>query len=174
VSLVYHEQPSSSCEIGKDLLAEVLVVESFGRHEQKIYAVSLELGPHAVPLLAVGAVDRFRDDASTHRHLDLIPHQSEERRDEQRRPRLFISEQPGRDEVHGALAPSRALDKQDATLPADHCLDRLKLSITECGICSSDATQEVERPILKGRPHLGGRVLRPRRGFTPLPCASGC
>ena len=47
-------------------------------------------------------------------HLDLVAHQREQRRDEQRRPGALVAQQPRGDEVDGALAPPGALDDEDA------------------------------------------------------------
>ena len=69
---------------------------------------------HAVPLVAVGAVDRVRAQAEPLRGGDLVAHQREQRADDQRRAGAGLAQQRGRDEVDGGLAPARALHAQHA------------------------------------------------------------
>ena len=61
------------------------------------------------------------------RHLHLVPHQREQRRDEERGSCAAIPEQARRDEVDGALAPSGPLHEEEPRPPDGDRLDRLHL-----------------------------------------------
>src|SRR5439155_27244095 len=63
VGLVDHQQPDPGGEGGQDLVAEAVVVEAFGRDEQDVDRVGLQLSSDAVPLLVVRAVDGLGPDA---------------------------------------------------------------------------------------------------------------
>ena len=95
-----------------------------------------------VPVVDVGAVDRGGMDAGTLRHVDLVPHEREQRRDQERRPRAAITQQPRRDEVHRTLAPTGALHDEGATTVVDQGLDSLPLLGTEgAGGASGETTE---------------------------------
>ena len=63
--------------------------------------------------------------------LDLVAHEGEQRRDEHRRPGPGVAQQPGGDEVDGALAPPGALHDQRSAAAVDQRLDGLELAGSE-------------------------------------------
>ena len=115
-----------------------------GEIEQEIDLVAIDRLAHGVPVVAVLAVDRARAHAGPLGHLDLVPHQGEQRRHEDRRPGAVVAEQPRGDEVDGGLAPSGPLHEQDAPPVRDHRLDRLALAVAERGIRTGDPAEELE------------------------------
>jgi hypothetical protein len=61
----------------------------------------------------------------------LIPHQRQERADDDRRSRTTLSKQFGRDEINRALAPPSALNEQQPFLVIDESIDRFPLIWSE-------------------------------------------
>ena len=97
--------------------------------------------------IAVLAVDSEGSDAGALGHPDLVAHQREERRDEDRRSGPGVPEQPRRDEVHGRLPPPRALDEEDPTALNHDGVDGFELAWTEGGVRPSDGMQELEGAV---------------------------
>ena len=127
VRLVDHQQPDARREQRQHLVAELRVVEPLGRDQQQVDGVVGEHAPHRVPLVAVGRVDGVRADAEPLGGGDLVAHQRQQRRDDQRRPGAALAQQRGGDEVHGGLAPARALHAQHARPVVNQVGDRLAL-----------------------------------------------
>ena len=79
---------------------------------------------------------------------DLVAHEGEQRRDDQRRSGPGGAAQPGRDPVHRRLAPAGALDDHDLAALLDEGLDRAPLVVAQHG----------GRPGEPGQVLLGGRA----------------
>src|SRR5690606_6106195 len=62
---------------------------------------------------------------------DLVAHERDEGRYEERRPGSGVAQQLRRDEVDGRLAPARALHDERAAAGSDERLDRLELAVVE-------------------------------------------
>ena len=81
-----------------------------------------------------GAVDRLAPQPEPAGGLDLVAHQRQQRRDQQRRPEPLLAQQVGGQEVDGALAPPRALHHEHPRPIVDERLDRLALPVAELGV----------------------------------------
>ena len=162
VHLVDHEHPDARRERGEDVGAERRVGEALGRDEEHVDDVGLEVGGDLVPLVAVVAVDRAGGHAAAGAGVDLVAHEREQRRDDQRRTRARVAQEAGRDEVDGALAPAGALDDQHPPPILDQCADRVELTVAELGVRRRDERAE----------DLGG--ARPDVGVHRRTVPAGC
>ena len=90
----------------------------------------------------------MRADAEPLRRRDLVAHQRQQRRDDQRRPGALLAQQRGREEVDGGLAPARALHAQHAGAIVDEVRDRLELMLAEPGVGAREALQELFRTLI--------------------------
>jgi hypothetical protein len=147
VRLVDHEQARARGDRRQDVGAERLVVEPLGRDEEQVDLVALDRRDDLLPVVPVLAVDRAGDHAGALGHPDLVAHQHEERRDQDRRPGAGVAEQPRRDEVHGRLAPPGALDEEDRAALGDDGVDRLQLTLVEPSGWPGDRVQQLEGAI---------------------------
>ena len=73
--------------------------------------------------------------------VDLVAHQRQQRRDEQRRARALLAEQLGGDEVDRALAPPGALHDERAPALLDERPDRLELVAPEVGVVAHELAE---------------------------------
>ena len=107
--LVDHQQPDPLGEQRQHRVAELRVVEPLRADQQQVDRVGGEqrraTSSHAV---AVRRVDRVRADPEPLGRGDLVAHQREQRRDDQRRPGAPLAQQRGGEEVDGRLAPARS------------------------------------------------------------------
>ena len=133
VGLVDDEQSAALADHRQHLAAELLVRQPLRRDQQHVHLVHLELLFDVAPLLTVGAVDGEGTDAEPLSRLDLVTHEGEQRRDQQRRAESPVSQQPGGDEVDGALAPAGPLHEQHPTPLAGQRQDRIQLVGPEPG-----------------------------------------
>jgi hypothetical protein len=147
VRLVDHEQARAGGDRRQDVGAERRVVEPLGRDEEQVDLVGIDRGGDLLPIVSVLAVNREGSDARALGHPDLVAHQREERRHEDRRPGAGVAEQPRRDEVHGRLAPTGALDEEVPAALSDDGVDRLALALAEPSIGPGDRIQKLEGVI---------------------------
>ena len=90
-----------------------------------------EVGLDRHPVVAVGGVDRDGPQAQAVRSVDLVPHEAEERADDERWAVPLVPPQPGGDPVHEALAPPGPLHhERPGAVPHDR-LDGLALALAE-------------------------------------------
>ena len=75
--------------------------------------------------------------------IDLVSHQCQQRRDDERRPAPLVAQQLGGDPVHGRLAPSGPLDHQDTPTVPDQSVDRGELVVAQTGIGPGQRDQQV-------------------------------
>ena len=124
---------------------------------------------------------RLGTHAEPRRHLDLVAHERQQRRDEQRRAGALLAQHLRRDEVDGGLAPAGALHEQDTPPVTGDGLDRLELPGPEVGVGTEHEAQMVEsRAVVSHartvpsandseshpRPELRRRMPRWRSGVT--------
>ena len=93
VRLVDHEQADPLGEQRQHRLAELRVVEPLRADQQQVDRVIREQPAHLVPRRAVGRVDRVRADAEPLGRRDLVAHQRQQRRDDQRRAGARVAQQ---------------------------------------------------------------------------------
>jgi hypothetical protein len=101
--------------------------DGLGR-QRRVDLVPTHLGHDLVPSLGVRRVHRLRSDTHPRRRLDLVPHEGEEGGDQQRGATASVAQQPGGDEVDGALAPTGPLDDEDPLPPSSQCADGFELA----------------------------------------------
>ena len=160
VRLVDHQQTDAVDEQRQHAGAELRVVEPLGADQQQVDRVGVDQRAHLVPLVAVGRVDRVRPDPQPLGGRDLVAHQRQQRRDDERRPGAALAQQRGGDEVDGPLAPARALHAEHAGAVLDEVAHRLELVLAEA------RTRAGEIP----------RKFRARTSITPwtvLRCSAG-
>jgi hypothetical protein len=110
VGLVDHHQPDPLRQIGKDVAAELRVVQPLWGDQQQVDAACGQLRLDRPPLLHVGGVDGGGPDDDPFGFGDLIAHQRQQGRHQEGRARPTVTEQPGGQEVHGGLPPAGSLD----------------------------------------------------------------
>ena len=133
MGLVDHQQAAAPTDHRQNFVAELLVRQPLRRDQQHVHLVCLDPLLNLAPLVTIRAVDGDGLDSKPLSSLDLIPHESEQRRHQQRGTESSVSQQPGGDEVHGALAPAGPLHQQNpAPLPRQR-QDRIKLISPESG-----------------------------------------
>ena len=168
VDLVDDHQPGSGTDQRHRQIGELRIGEPFGRDEDEVDVVRRDVGGELVDRRRRRAVHRHRAQPEPGRGVDLVAHQREQRRDEQRRPEPGVAQQPRGEEVDRALAPSGALDDEDTGPVADERLDRFTLMWSELRVGSpGQPTQGVEQFVgLTRRTH--SRPLC-RRGVSTAP-----
>ena len=149
VRLVDHEESGARGELGQHHVAELFVRESFGRHEKEIDPVGIDIGDDLLPIAGVVARDAGRVHAAAFARVDLIAHEAEEGRDQQRRARVPRAQEPGRDEVDRALAPAGALHDEDTVTTCDQRLDGLELRGSELSVRSDEGARRSVRLFLE-------------------------
>ena len=163
VGLVDDEQTGPGRQIGELLDAECRVVEPLGTDQEDVDRVLGQGLAYLGPVEGVGGVHRHRPDAGPGGGGDLVTHEREQRRDDDRRPGAVGSQQCGRDEVDRRLAPPRALDDQHSFAVPDQGEHRLELSLVEIGVGAADESpQRRPRVLLEITVHTRHR-MPPRR-----------
>ena len=137
VGLVDDEQTAAGTDDREHLGAEAAVGEPLGRDQQEVDLVAIDRVLHVGPLGLVRRVEGDGTDAHAGRGLDLVAHEREQRRDEDRGPGARLAQDLGGDEVDRALAPAGALHEQHAAAVGDEGRDRLELVVPELGIGAS-------------------------------------
>ena len=168
VDLVDDHQPGSRTDQRHRQVGELRVGEPLGRHEDEVDVVRRDVGGELVDRRRRRAVHRHRPQPEPGGGVDLVAHQREQRRDEQRRPEPGVAQQPGGEEVHGALAPSGALHDEDTGPVAHERLDGLTLMRPELRVGSpGQPTQGVEQFVGLTRLTHSGPLCR--RGVSTAP-----
>ena len=85
------------------------------------------------PLFAICRIYRARPQVQAFGGLDLISHQRQKRRDNQRRSARPIPQQPRRDEIDEALSPPGPLHDEQALAPVRQRVDGLELAVPKFG-----------------------------------------
>ena len=87
VRLVHHQHPGRGRQLGQHQVAEAWVVQPFRADQQHVHVARFHFGVDLLPLLGVGGVHRAGADARPACRLDLVAHEGEQRRDDDRRAR---------------------------------------------------------------------------------------
>ena len=133
VSLVHHQQAETLGDGHQHLPDEFIVSQTLGRNQHRISLIVQNGVDQRRPVVAVGGIDGQRPNAQPLGGFDLVPHQGQQRRDDQRRPETPVAQQPGRDEIDHALAPTGALHDQPLFPPIDQGVNRFPLAGVEIG-----------------------------------------
>ena len=134
VRLVDDQEPAPLDETGQHLVAETWVGQALGRHEQHVDLVGVDARADLTPLGGVGRAQLLRAHSRPRGCGDLVAHQGQQRRDQQRRSGTLLSAQRGRDEVHRRLAPPRPLHDEGTLATVDECLDGFPLTLAKLGL----------------------------------------
>ncbi len=131
VRLVNDQQATSGRQVRQLLRSEPRVVQALGADQQDVDLVGLQRSSHLIPLSSVGRVHRHRTHSRALGGADLVPHQREQRGDDDRRTRAPRAAERSRDKVDGRLAPAGSLHHQRACAPLDQRLNSLELALSE-------------------------------------------
>lgn len=153
VRFVDHEHAHPGDQGRHLLVAELRVVQALGGDEEHVDLVTGEGSLGLTPLVRVRGVDRHRTDPGPRGSGDLVAHQGEQRRHQDRRATPAPAQQQRRQEVHRRLAPPGALDDEGALPVLDQRGDRLELAGVEHRV---GAPRERSERLLR----LGGDVRR--------------
>ena len=179
VRLVDHHEAHPGREQRQHLVPELRVVQALGADQQQVHRVVGEQPAHGVPLVAVRRVDRVRPDPQTLRGRDLVAHQRQQRRDDQRRPGAGLAQQRGREEVDRRLPPAGPLHAQHPRPVGHEVAHRLELVLAERGVRPRELAEQLQRAGFhrggRGHPNhdrrpggeLAPRVGWPARGVAP-------
>ena len=151
VRLVDHEHADRALDPGQQPRGEVLVREPLGGDEQDVDPVGGEVVLDRGPVVAVGRVDGHGAQAEPVRSLDLVPHQRQQRADDERGAVACVAADAGGDPVDEALAPARALDDEGPRAVADDGVDGLALPVAERGT-------QAEHRLEVALDRVGGKV----------------
>ncbi|OEV03779.1 hypothetical protein AN219_38115 [Streptomyces nanshensis] len=99
--------------------------------QQHVHGPFGDLGLDRLPVLRVRGIDGAGADTGARSRGHLIPHQGEQRRDNDGGSLPGRPEQRGRDEVDGRLAPSGALDHKSPPPLGDQRLDGPPLVVAQ-------------------------------------------
>ena len=163
VGLVDDQQPGGRGEAGQHRVAEAGVVQPLGADQQHVDLAGRDLLLDRLPLLDVGGVDRDRADAGALGGGDLVAHQREQRRDDDRRAGALRAEQQRRHEVDRRLAPAGALHDQGAPAVDGQRLDRGPLVVVQHRVgAARPAPAQVRPRPARGPRHRAGRWVARR------------
>ncbi len=171
VGLVDHEQPDARRQRREHPVAEVGVVEPLRADQQDVDSRLGERLFDDLPLLGVGRVDRHRVDSGPTGSLDLVAHEGQQRRHDQRRPGPASAQEGRRHEVHGRLAPAGALDDERPPPAGDQRFDGRPLVVAQDGVVPADQSPEHTFGVIPHdrRPYRGGVSISRRRRRDPPP-----
>ncbi len=145
--LIDDEQTHPGDELGQLFFAEAWIVQPFRGHQQHVHLIRGKLLPRLLPLVLVRRVDGHRPDAGAFSGRHLVPHQRQQRRNDQCRTGAARTHQQTRDEIDGGFSPAGALYHQRAPPSLDKGLDGLILPRVEVsGFGPDQFAQQFCRP----------------------------
>ena len=112
VDLVDDDQPGSRTDQRHRQVGELRIGEPFGRHEDEVDVVRRDVGGELVDRRRRRAVHRHRAQPEPGRRIDLVAHQRQQRRDEQRRPEPGVAQQARGEEVRPRSCPIRCAGRR--------------------------------------------------------------
>ena len=131
VRFVNHQQSDATGKREKHVFRKVVVGQALGRNQQSIDLVVSDSPFQGGPVIPIGRIDTRRLEAEAIGCLDLIAHQCQKRRDDERRAAPDISQHPRGNEVDSTLTPPRSLDDQQAVPLVYQRVNRLPLPFSE-------------------------------------------
>jgi hypothetical protein len=172
VRLVDDDQPGFAGEQWQHVGGELRVVEPLGGDQQQVDLIGGDLRLQLPPLADVGGVDADRADPDLAGGGDLVPHQGQQRRDQERRPGPGVAQEPGGQEVHRRLAPAGPLDDQHPPAVGGDGGDGRELIGAGDGVRAGQLAQQLGDPLGDGRSveedgHLGSWSCGPGEEFGP-------
>ena len=143
VRLVHHQQACARREPGEHPVPEVGVVQPLRADQEDVHLARVDGGVGGLPVAGVRRVDRDRLHPGAGGGVDLVAHQREQRRDDDRGTRTRRPQQGGGHEVHRRLAPSRALHDQRTSPLHDEGVDRGPLVVAQPGAGPREGAQHL-------------------------------
>ena len=131
VRLVDHQQPGRLGKPRQLLVAEPRVVEPLRADQEQVDLVGRERRGHLGPLVGVRGVHGHGPQPGPASRVDLVAHERQQRRHDQRGAAAAGPHQCGGDEVDRRLAPAGALHDEDPLTRLDERGDRLELAVAE-------------------------------------------
>jgi hypothetical protein len=132
VRFVLDEQAAVGQQV-RQCRGELRVRETFRRHEQRVEFVGAQCGEDVVPVVDVRRVDGGSVQPSGRGRSDLVSHQRQQRRHDQRASGTVGTQRVGRRPVHRRLPPAGCLHHQDTPLVADQFVHGGTLIVPGCG-----------------------------------------
>ena len=167
---VHHEKPDARSQRQKAVRHELVICKALGRDQKNIDLSGPQRRLYRRPSLRIRRIDRLGADSDALRGGDLVPHQGEQGRNEQRAAGAVVPQQTGGDEIYDALAPARPLYDQKP-LPALHqSLNRLPLTGTKLRTWIDHGPAQKFEPSLA---HYIQTVTGYGGGCTSEPAAAG-
>jgi hypothetical protein len=158
VGLVDDEQPGRVGELRQLLVTEPRVVEALGADQQQVDFSGRERGVDLPPLVGVGGVDGHRGQPGALRGRDLVAHQRQQWRDDDRRAATASPQQCSGHEVDSRLAPPGALYDENSPPAVDQRLDGLELTVAKRGRVVTDQPLQDDLGLtLQGWAHIWRR-----------------
>ena len=161
VRLVHHQQAHAGDEVRELLVPEAGVGQALGRDQQHVHLVRGQGAAHVLPFRGVGRAHGHGPHAGPGGRGHLVPHQGQQRGDDQRGPGAPGPQQQGGHEVHRGLAPAGALDHERAAPVGHERLHCLVLALLELGVRAAyEVPQDRQRLGVQRRVLDGGRGAR--------------
>ena len=134
--LVHHQQTNARGHGLQHRLHELLVAQPFRGDEQHVHTIGEQFIADAPPIITILFFrrDSNRSDACAPGGGDLIPHQRQQRRNDERRPGMLFAEQFCGDEIDITFAPAGALHDEQRSAPFQQMFNRFELSPAESGL----------------------------------------
>ena len=169
VRLVHHEEPDPLDEQRQHRVAELRVVQPLRADEQQVHGVLRQKPLHLLPRIPIGRVDRVSPNPQPLSRRDLIAHQRQQRRHDQRRPGPPLAQQRGRDEVDRRLPPAGPLHAEHARAVLDEVANRLELVGAEGRVGAGEVGEERGGAGLEGHGcHHNETRARPAESLPAL------
>src|SRR5690606_28302433 len=119
------------CERQQNLADKGLVGEALWRDQHCVDSIAEEVARELVPFVTIGRVDGGRPYPEAPGSGDLVSHEREQRRDDDRRTGTAVAQDTRGDEINDTLAPAGPLDHQKATPVVHQSVDRFPLTGTK-------------------------------------------
>ena len=128
VGLIDDQQADAAGNRQQHLVHEFVIGEAFRRDQQGVGHAFPNGALKRRPVLRVRGIDRQGADTQPFSRFDLVPHQGEQGRHDERHAMAPAAEYPGRDEIYRALAPAGSLHDQQPLAPVRQRVDRFPLA----------------------------------------------
>ena len=162
VRLIDDEQPDIPADRDEHVLPERVIGQPFRRDQQHIDLIPPHRRNHRLPIIRIRRIDRRRPKPDPRRRRKLVPHQAQQRRNDQRRPRPPIPQQPRSNEVNDALPPPSPLHDEQPLAP-NRRFDALELLVAKARIVAPNGHAQVIESRCR-------RILDQHRPLGKRPC----
>ncbi len=164
VGLVDHEHPEPTDQRVEHPSPEARVRQALGRDQQHVEGAREQVPLDRLPVGDVRRVESRRAQAGPCGGRDLVAHQRQQRRHDERGAGTLVAPDRRRGPVHGRLAPARRLNQQHPRARLAQRGDRPRLVVAQPGTRPGDALDHA-----RGDPPPGGAQLRHAPSLTDRP-----